>query len=66
LLFEIDCTNERLRSLSGTEHAEPMAGGNAVSSWERESDWVYVGPRTGTNIPSRTPNRIIVRYVCSR
>ena len=43
--YEIDCTAERLRSLSVTEHSEPMAGGTSVNSWARESDWLYVAPR---------------------
>ena len=66
VLYEIDCTNERLRSLSATEYSEPMAQGKTVSSWERESEWLYVAPRTGSNIPSRTPYRPIVKFVCSR
>ena len=64
--YEIDCTEERLRSLSVTEHSEPMAGGKSVNSWERESEWIYVAPRTGSNIPSRTTYRTIFRFVCSR
>ena len=64
--YDIDCTNERLRSVSVTEHSESMAQGKSVSSWERESDWLYVAPVTGSNIPSRTPYRPIVKFVCSR
>lgn len=64
--YEIQCSAERLRSVSATEHSEPMAQGKVVRSWERASDWHYVAPRTGSNIPSRTPYRPIVRYVCSR
>jgi hypothetical protein len=66
LLYEIDCTGERLRSLSAAEHSEPMGGGKRVNSWERESEWMYVAPRTGSNIPSRTTYRTILRFVCSR
>ena len=66
VLYEIDCTAERLRSLSATEYSEPMAGGKSVNSWERESDWLYVAPRTGSNIPSRTAYTPILRFVCSR
>jgi hypothetical protein len=64
--YEIDCTEERLRSLSVTEHSEPMAAGKSVNSWERESEWMYVAPRTGSNIASRTTYRTILRFVCSR
>lgn len=66
VMYEIDCTRERLRSLSATEHSEPMAQGKSVNSWERESDWLYVAPTTGSNIPSRTPYRPLVKFVCSR
>jgi hypothetical protein len=66
VLYEIDCTGERLRSLSATEHSEPMAQGKSVNSWERESEWLYIAPQTGTNIPPRTPYRSIVKSVCSR
>ena len=66
VLYEIDCTAERLRSLSATEHSEPMAQGNVVNSWERQSEWLYVTPTTGSNIPSRTPYRPIVKFICAR
>jgi hypothetical protein len=66
VLYEIDCAGERLRSLSATEHSEPMAQGKSVYSWERESEWLYVAPTTGSNIASRTPYRPIVKFVCSR
>ena len=66
VLYEVDCTAERLRSLSATEHSEPMAQGNVVNSWERQSEWLYVTPTTGSNIPSRTPYRPIVKFVCAR
>jgi hypothetical protein len=63
--YEVDCAAERLRSVSGTEYTEPMARGRSLASWERESEWLYVTPRTGTNIASRTPYRAIVRHVCA-
>jgi hypothetical protein len=63
--YEVDCSGEKLRSLSATEHAEPMAQGKILNAWERESDWLYVAPTTGSSLPSRTPYRPIVRYVCS-
>src|SRR5687768_2926150 len=62
--YEIDCTAERLRSLSVTEHSESMAGGTSVNSWARESEWMYVAPRTGSNI-SRSTYRTILRFVCT-
>jgi hypothetical protein len=66
VLYEIDCSGQRLRSLSATEYSEPMGQGKSVNSWERESEWLYVAPTTGSNLPSRTPYRPIVRFVCSR
>jgi len=66
VVYEIDCSGERLRSVSATEHSEPMAQGGAVNSWQRESDWLYVTPITGSSIPARTPYRPIVKFVCSR
>jgi hypothetical protein len=66
VLYEIDCTGEGLRSLSVSEHSEPMAGGKSMNSWERESEWLYVAPRTGSNVPSRTAYRPILKFVCSR
>ena len=66
VLYEIDCTEERLRSIAGMEHSDSMAQGNSVNSWERESEWLYVAPRTGSSIASRTPYRPILKFVCSR
>lgn len=66
VMYEINCAAERLRSVSATEHSEPMAQGGVVNSWERESDWLYVAPITGSSIPARTPYRPIVKFVCSR
>ena len=63
--YEIDCTAERLRSLSVNEHSEPMAGGTSVNSWARESEWMYVAPRTGSNLSSRSTYRTILRFVCA-
>src|SRR6266446_4009344 len=60
--YDIDCAGERLRSVAGTEYSEPMAQGKSVNSWERESEWLYVAPRTGSNIASRTPYRSILRF----
>ena len=64
--YEIDCAAERLRSVAATEYSEPMAQGKSLNSWERESEWLYVAPRTGTSIPPRTPYRPILRFVCAR
>lgn len=66
VLYEIDCPGERLRSLAVAEHTEPMAQGRSENARERESEWLYVAPRTGSSLPSRTPYRPIVRFVCSR
>ena len=63
--YEIDCNAERLRSVSATQHSEPMTQGNVVNSWERQSDWLYVTPITGSSLRSRTPYRPIVKFVCS-
>ncbi|MET0683056.1 MAG: surface-adhesin E family protein [Casimicrobiaceae bacterium] len=64
--YDIDCAGERLRSVAATEYSEAMAQGKTVNSWEDESEWLYVAPRTGSNIPPRTPYRSILRFVCAR
>ena len=64
--YEVDCAGERLRSVAATEYTEPMARGKSANSWERQSEWLYVAPRTGSNIVSRTPYRAILGFVCSR
>jgi hypothetical protein len=64
--YEIDCAGARLRSVAATEYTEPMAQGKSANSWESESAWLYVAPRTGSNISSRTPYRAILGFVCSR
>lgn len=64
MLLQIDCTGERLRRLAATEYSEAMAGGKILSSWDGESDWIYVAPMTGTNIPPRTPYRLILKFAC--
>ena len=64
--YEIDCAGERLRSVAAVEYTEPLARGTSANSWERESEWLYVAPRTGSNIASRTHYRAIHRFVCTR
>lgn len=64
--YEIDCTEGRLRSLSATGYSEPMAVGKTVDSWNRESDWLYIAPRTGTNIAPSAVFTAVVKFVCSR
>jgi hypothetical protein len=64
--YEIDCSGERLRSVAASEHSEPMAQGMRLHTWERASEWLYVAPRTGTSVASRTPYRSIVKLVCAR
>ena len=66
VLYEIDCSRERMRTLSVTEYSEPMAGGRNLSSSERESQWMYVAPRTGSNIASSATYRSILRFACAR
>ena len=66
VLYDVECARERLRSVSGMEYAEPMARGKHLNSWQRESEWLYVAPQTGSSLPPRTPYRSIVRFVCSR
>lgn len=63
---EVDCNGDRLRTLSGTDYPAPMGQGTSISSWQRESSWLFVGARTGTSIPSQSPYRAVVRFVCSR
>ena len=64
--YEIDCAGRRIRSLAGTDYSEPMAQGTTVTAWERESEWLYVAPKTGSNMPPRTPYRQILAFACSR
>jgi hypothetical protein len=64
--YEVDCGAERLRSVAGSEHSEPMAQGARAHAWERQSEWLYVGARTGTLVASRSPYRSIVKAVCAR
>lgn len=62
--LEIDCGNERLRSVASSVYAEPMAAGKPLGSTEVDSDWLYVAPKTGSNIPPRTPYRFVWEFVC--
>lgn len=64
--YDVDCAGERLRSVAAAEYTEPMAKGTSANSWERASEWLYVAPRTGSNIASRTHYRAIHRFVCTR
>jgi hypothetical protein len=64
--YEIDCAGERLRSVAAMGYTEPMAQGKSANPWERESEWLYVAPRTGSNIGARTPYRAILGFVCAR
>jgi hypothetical protein len=64
--YDVDCGAERLRSVAVTEYTASMAQGKSAGSLESLSEWLYVAPRTGTNIASRTPYRAILRFVCSR
>ena len=64
--YEIDCAGERLRSVAAVEYTEPMAQGTSANSWQRASEWLYVAPRTGSNIASRAQYRAIHRFVCNR
>jgi hypothetical protein len=66
VVYDVDCGSLAIRSLSGIEYAEPMAKGGRVSAWERESDWLYVTPRTGSLIAPRSPYATVVRRVCAR
>lgn len=66
VVYEVDCAAERLRSVSVNEYSTSMAQGTSLRSAERESDWLYVTPMTGSSLPPRTPLRSIVKFVCSR
>jgi hypothetical protein len=66
VMYEIDCAGERLRSVAAIEYTEPMAQGKSANSWEGDSEWLYLAPRTGSNIRSRTPYRAILKFVCER
>jgi hypothetical protein len=62
--YEVHCLAERLRSVSVSEHAEPMAQGSPVATSATEWEWRYLAPQTGTNIARRSPYRSIARLVC--
>jgi hypothetical protein len=64
--YEVDCTGQRLRSVAGTEFAEPMAAGPPVHTWTNVSEWLLVAPRTGSHVQPRGPFRPIVTFACSR
>ena len=66
VVYEIECAGERLRSVSINEYSTSMAQGTSMRSAERESDWLYVTPVTGSSLPPRTPLKSIVKFVCSR
>ena len=66
VVYDIDCAAERLRSVSVIEYSTPMSQGTSMRWAERESDWLYVTPMTGSSLPPRTPLRSIVKFVCSR
>lgn len=65
LQFEFDCGGERWRVVSVADHEDAMAHGKMLGSWQGQSDWTFVAPRTGTNIPASSVGRTILRYVCS-
>jgi hypothetical protein len=65
LTFEFDCSGERWRVLSVADHEEAMARGRILGSWQGQSEWNSIAPKTGTNLPPSTTGRTILRYVCS-
>lgn len=64
--YEVDCAGQRLRSVAGTEFAQPMAAGTPVGTWTNVSEWLTVAPRTGSHVAPRGPYRPIVTFACSR
>jgi len=64
MAVEVDRASRRLRSVASSVYAEPMAGGKPLDSNEVDSDWLYVAPKTGSNIPPRTPYRFVWEFVC--
>jgi len=64
MAVEVDCGSQRLRSVASAVYAEPMAAGKPLDSQEVDSDWLYVAPKTGSNIPPRTPYRFVWEFVC--
>jgi hypothetical protein len=64
MAVEVDCGSQRLRSVASSVYAEPMAAGKPLDSQEVDSDWLYVAPKTGSNIPPRTPYRFVWEFVC--
>jgi len=64
LALEVDCSTTRLRSVASSWYSEPMAAGKPIESKEVDSDWLYVAPKTGSNIPPGTPYRYVWEFVC--
>jgi hypothetical protein len=64
--YDVDCTEERLRSTAVIEFSDAMAKGRRLGASQRESEWLYVTPQTGTNLAVRNPYWSIVRFVCAR
>ena len=44
--IEIDCSGERIRTLTLSEHSEHMAGGELTFTGKKENDWRDVAPDT--------------------
>ena len=57
-LHEYDCKEERYRTLSISEHSDPMAGGRTISSDNGSGKWNYIAPGT--------PAQTILRIVCAK
>jgi hypothetical protein len=46
VFFEFDCARERVRILSLSQHAGPMASGKVLYSNHEAGEWVPIPPRT--------------------
>lgn len=57
LFSEYDCKEERVRILTVTAHAGPMASGSILAS-AGNGDWEYSAPGTG--------NAYVLKYLCAR
>lgn len=57
MLWHIDCAEQRFRRLSFSAHRGAMGNGRVIASDDRETDWEYAPPGTGTEAT--------IKFACS-
>jgi hypothetical protein len=57
MLWHIDCAEQRFRRLSFSAHRGAMGNGRVIASDDRETDWEYAPPDTGTEAT--------IKFACS-